>query len=188
MKSPNPRTHILAAALLLLPACAAASAQTSPKPRPPVVRGDPIRVVAPASDPSQWREFKSEAGGFKVKLPGTPTVRESPLHKGPVTFARRTHSVAAGDMRMEIEYFDTQPGYITPDLSLEGGISGLVNAMTADGARLLTRGAFTHRGCAGREATLAPPSPPGRKPGFVWGRIYTSGERVFVTLFAGFED
>src|SRR5688500_10516113 len=141
MKSLNPRTHILAAALLLLSACAVALAQNRPKPRSPTVR-DPVRVVAPAFDPSQWGEFKSEAGGFKVKLPGTPTVREIPLHKGPVTFARRTHAVAAGDMRLEIEYFDTQPGYITPDLSLEGGISGLVNAMTADGARLLTRGAF----------------------------------------------
>lgn len=188
MKSLSPRTHIFtAAALLLLSGGGGAFAQTRPKPRPPAVRA-PVRVLAPAAAPAQWGEYRSEAGGFKVRLPGAPAVNDGTMQKGPVTHARRSHAVMAGDMRIELDYFDTPPGYITPDLSLEGGVSGLVNAMTADGARLLTRGAFTHGGCEGREATLALYAPAGLKPGFAWGRIYASGQRVFILLFTGFED
>lgn len=191
MKSLRPRTHIFTAAALLLLAFggAGAFAQTRPKPqpRPPGVR-DPLVVLAPAPDPSRWGEFKSQAGGFKVKLPGTPAVKEAPFQKGPMTFARTMHHAVAGDMRIELEYFDAPPGYITPDLSLEGGVSGIVNALAAEGARLLARGAFKHRGCDGREATLALPAPAGLKPGFAWGRVYVSGDRVFALLFSGFED
>ena len=81
-----------------------------------------------------WRDFKSEDGGFSIKFPGSPKVDKSDLHLGPVALTRHTHSLLIGDMSFDIDYMDLAPGS-DPDAAMEGGVSGLIRSMTARGAR-----------------------------------------------------
>ena len=72
-----------------------------------------------------WREFKSEAGGFSIKLPGEPKVSDLPLEKGPLTLMRHSHVISVAGFPLDIEYVEMPRGFHNPSLSLEGGISGL---------------------------------------------------------------
>jgi hypothetical protein len=196
MKSLHPRTHFFVALVLLLALCAHARGQAKPgapvitpppKPAPLPTRPGPIILADPVVQ-SEWREFKSEAGSFKVKFPGTPKLSQTPFQKGPLSLTRQSHTVAFGGSQFEVDYVDTPAGYLEPDLSLEGGISGMINAMTGKGARLLTKESVARGNCEGREATLALPNPGGHKDGFAQGRIFTSGQRFYILMFVGMED
>jgi len=137
----------------------------------------------------EWREFTSEAGGFSVKFPGTPVVGQAPIEKGPVTFTRFTHSLEIGKgLSFEADYMDTPPGYGEADLSLEGGISGLIRSMTTSGATLLTKDTIVRGTCEGREATLLLHPPGSSKTGFGQGRIFNSGQRFYFMVFVSSED
>jgi hypothetical protein len=139
--------------------------------------------------PVEWREFKSEAGGFTVKFPAAPHVAQSPLNKGPVALVRHAHTVTLGsEIEFEVDYLDMPAGDMDPDLSLEGGISGMTRAMEGRGARVLTKETVTRGNCEGRDATLSLPNPASREPGFARGRIFTSGQRFYVLMFVGQED
>jgi hypothetical protein len=178
MKSSHPVTRLfLALALLLGCAAAAAARQTPPPPRP--------RAAPRAVGPVRWQEFKSEAGGFRVKLPAPPKIGQQPLQKGPITFMRHTHEARHGDYRFQIEYVDLPAGYDDAELTLEGGVAGLTQAMTADGARLLTREKITRGTCEGREVTLDLPPRGGSRAGFAHGRTFRSGPRMYLLLFVG---
>src|SRR5436853_6872979 len=127
MKSPHPRTDFFAALVVLLAYSFAATGQTTnsgPAPAPgPVVINVPQQTV-------EWREFKSEAGGFSVKFPGVPRVEHVSFNKGPVELMRHTHTASvAGNVQFEVDYVDMPAGFNDPELSLEGGISGLTHPL-----------------------------------------------------------
>jgi hypothetical protein len=137
----------------------------------------------------EWREFVSEAGGFSVKFPGTPVTGRATIEKGPLTINRFTHSLELGKgLSFEADYMDTPAGYDDSDLSLEGGISGLIRSMTAKGATLLSKDKIVRGTCEGREATLLLHPPGSPKTGFGQGRIFNSGQRYYFMVFVGSED
>jgi hypothetical protein len=137
----------------------------------------------------EWREFTSEAGGFSVKFPGTPVIGRAPIEKGPLTINRFTHSLEIGKgLSFEADYMDTPAGYDDSDLSLEGGISGLIRSMTTNGATLLSKDKIVRGTCEGREATLLLHAPGSSKTGFGQGRIFNSGQRYYFMVFVGSED
>jgi hypothetical protein len=147
-------------------------------------RAQPHSETAP-----EWRAFTSEAGGFSVKFPGTPVVGRAALDKGPMSFTRFTHSLELGKgLSFEVDYMDTPSGYGEADLSLEGGISGLIRSMTASGATLLTKDTIVRGTCEGREATLLLHQPGSSKTGFGQGRIFNSGQRYYFMVFVSSED
>jgi hypothetical protein len=170
MKSRHPRTESWPALVLLLICVSVNLAQ----------------VKTPAG--LEWREFKSEAGGFTVRFPGTPVVGTAETNKGPLHLTRYTHSLSLSpDLSLELDYMDTPAGG-DADISLEGGISGLINSLAAGGATLLTRETITRGSCEGRDATLALPNAPGSKPGFGEGRIFSSGQRFYFMVFISKHD
>src|SRR5256714_11523130 len=185
MKSPHTRTDFFAAHVLLLALCSAASGQTTNNGPPPapghVVINVPQHTV-------EWREFKSEAGGFSLKFPGVPRVEHVSFNKGPVELMRHTHTASVGgDVQFEVDYVDMPAGFNDPDLSLEGGISGLTHALEAQGARVLTKEKVVRGSCEGRDTTLFLPHPP-RRGGFAQGRAFGSGQRYYFLMFVGEED
>src|SRR5947209_184708 len=126
MKSPHPRTHFFAALVMLLAFWSVASAQTTNSAPAP-------RQSAP-QQPVEWREFRSEAGGFTVKFPAVPRVEQVSFNKGPITLVRHTHTASVGgQIQFEVDYVDMPAGFNDPDLSLEGGISGLTHALEGQG-------------------------------------------------------
>src|SRR5919205_1072179 len=109
MKRPHPRTYFFAALVLLVAFQAAALGQAKTSapivatPTPPTATthtpyGDLI-VKPPSVEENsvEWREFKSEAGGFSVKFPGVPRVEHVSFNKGPVELVRHTHTASLGD-------------------------------------------------------------------------------------------
>jgi hypothetical protein len=147
------------------------------------------RAQSKPEDLPEWREFTSEAGGFSVKFPGTPVVGRSPVEKGPVSLTRFTHSLEIGKgLSFEADYMDTPPGYGDSDLSLEGGISGLIRSMTAGGATLLTKETIVRGTCEGREATLLLHYPGSSRTGYGHGRIFNSGQRYYFMVFVSNDD
>jgi hypothetical protein len=82
---------------------------------------------------------------------------------------------------MEVETADT-------DLTMEGGISGLIRSSTARGATVITNEKIVSGSCEGREATLVLTNQAPRKPGFEQARIFNSGSRYYFMVFVGRED
>jgi hypothetical protein len=161
----------------------------SPSPRD-IPYGDPRGahgVLPPV--PAEWREFKSEAGGFAVKFPVAPHVEQMPLNVGPLSVTRHTHiAVVAGGMMFEVDYMDMPAGFGDPALAFEGGIGALVSSMTARGATVLSKETVTRGTCEGREATLLLPGTTGRGRGFAQARIFSSGQRYYMLFFNADED
>src|SRR5947209_7369568 len=97
MKSPHTRTYFFAALIVLLAYSFSATGQTTngapATARTPQGRGG--GVVAPPQ--VEWREFKSEAGGFSVKFPSVPRVERVSFNKGPLELVRHTHMASLGD-------------------------------------------------------------------------------------------
>jgi hypothetical protein len=158
MRSVNTRTFLL----VLLALCAAARAASARQ--------------------FDWREFKSEAGGFSIKFPGVPRVSQVPMVKGPITLTRHAHMLTAGGYEFEMAYVDMPAGNNEPELVLEGGISGITNTFQSQGGRVLSKNRVTRGTCEGLEATfeLAPSS--GAK-GYAHARIFNSGQRYFLVVF-----
>jgi hypothetical protein len=197
MKSPHSRTDFFAALVLLVVFQTAALGQLKtgdPVVAPPTPTRTPTDIPfgiqrSVETGPIQWREFKSEAGGFSVKLPGEPRLGQVPFNMGPISFKLYTHAVGFGDLfQFEVDYADFPAGYNNPDLSLEGGINGLTREPLQQGATLLSKGAITRGTCEGREATLALPRRANGKQGFRQGRIFNSGQRYFFLVFTAMED
>src|SRR5438128_948357 len=134
-----------------------------------------------------WRDFKSEDGGFSIKFPGSPKVDKSDLHLGPVALTRHTHSLLIGDMSFDIDYMDLAPGS-DPDAAMEGGVSGLIRSMTARGATVLTTENVTRGSCSGREITLSIVNPGTAKRGFSDTQVFGSGLRFFTIVFNARSD
>src|SRR5437868_5937498 len=117
MKSPHTRTYFFAALALVVAFQTAALGQAKtaapvaqpPKPKPTPIDipyGEPrdIPSAVPTS-PVEWREFKSEAGGFQVKFPGVPHVEDISFSKGPVELVRHTHTFSLGrQIQFEVDY------------------------------------------------------------------------------------
>src|SRR5205085_3359782 len=189
MKSPHTRTYFFAALVVLLAYSFSATGQTTSG-APATARtpqGQGGGVAAPTQT-VEWREFKSEAGGFSVKFPGVPRVERVSFNKGPLELVRHTHMASLGDAaHFEVDYVDMPAGFNDPDLSLEGGISGLTHALEAQGARVLTKEKVVRGSCEGRDTTLFLPHPP-RKEGFAEGRAFGSGQRYYFLMFVGEED
>jgi hypothetical protein len=199
MKSPHTRTYFFAALVLFVAFQAAALGQTksnAPDPPPPkpmprdIPYGIPTAPPRPAqTGPVEWSEFKSEAGGFSVKFPAAPRVGQVSFNKGPVALTRHTHTASLGsEIQFEVDFVDMPAGYNDPDLSLEGGISGLTHAMEVRGARSLTKETVVRGKCEGRDTTLSLPNTPPRRDGFAEGRIFSSGQRYYFLIFIGEED
>lgn len=168
-RSPSPGTLLL----VLLALCAAAR-------------------VAPGQQAAakfEWREFRSEAGGFSVKFPSEPRVTPVPFVKGPFTFTRHAHTAeaGAGAYEFEVDYIDLPAGYDEPELSLEGGIVGFVRHVESSGGRMLTNTKVVRGTCEGRDATGSMPSGAG-KPRFAQARVYNSGQRFYFAIFSARED
>lgn len=134
-----------------------------------------------------WRDFKSDDGGFSIKFPGPPKVDKSDLHLGPVTLTRHMHSLEIGDMSFDAEYSDLAQGS-DPDASMEGGVSGLIRTMTARGATVLTSETVTRGSCSGREVTLSLVNPGAAKRGFSDTQVFESGLRFFTIGFTARYD
>lgn len=184
MKSPNARTLCAAALALLLALAAPAAAQQPPPPPPPKPRPQ-----SEAPQPIRWQEFRSEAGGFRVKLPSAPKISAEPFTRATLSFTRHTHEAAHGtEHRFEVDYIDLPRGYDDPALTLEGGIAGLVQSMTANGARVLTRETVTRGTCEGRDVTLELPPRGPLRSGFAQGRTFRSGQRMYLVFFISFAD
>lgn len=167
MKSTRTKTLFLSLLVLVGAAQAAAGRQAAPK--------------------LDWREFNSEAGGFTVKLPGTPRITHPQMVKGPLNISRNLHEVIIGSSyRFEVDYMDMPAGYSEPDIALEGGISGLVNPLVADGGRVLTNDKVVRGTCEGREVTGTVPR--AGKTNFVHGRVFASGQRYFMLVFVAADD
>ena len=180
MKRPHARTR-LAFALALLHALAASAAAQGPPPPP--------KPRATQAAPIRWQEFRSEAGGFRVKLPSAPKISRAPFRKATITFERHSHEAAHGDeYQFQVDYVDLPAGYDDPELTLEGGIAGLTQALTSAGAHVLTRGPVTSGTCAGREVTLELPPRGGLRGGFAQGRTFRSGQRMYLLFFVGLAD
>jgi hypothetical protein len=144
-------------------------------------RGASGRQAASALD---WREFKSEAGGFSVKFPGAPRVTSAPMVRGPLNLTRHMNIVTAGGYMFEVDYVDFPAGYDEPELALEGSISGITRAIEARGGRALTKVKVVRGTCEGLEATFAL-SPTSGQDGFAQARAFNSGQRYyFVAFFA----
>ena len=137
----------------------------------------------------EWREFRSEAGGFSVKLPSEPRVTPVPIVKGPFTFTRHAHTAAAGGgaYEFEVNYIDLPAGFDEPELSLEGGIVAFVRFAESSGGRVLTNTKVVRGTCEGRDATASTPSGAG-KSRFAQARVYNSGQRFYFALFSARED
>jgi hypothetical protein len=141
------------------------------------------------SVPVEWREFKSEAGGFTVKFPTAPHVEQMPLNVGPISLTRHTHvALAEGGMMFEVDYMDMPAGYSDPALMFEGGIGALVGSMKGRGATVLSKETVARGTCEGREATLLLPATKGRGRGFAQARIFNSGQRYYMLFFNAGED
>lgn len=136
----------------------------------------------------EWREFKSETGGFTIKFPGSPTLQDYPFQKGPLNLTRHAHSLAHESFVFHVEYTDYPKGYVDPSLSLEGGISGLRHTIVNDGGTLLAETSVARENCAGREATfLFQPKRPNH-PQFWHARIFLSGHRMYLMIFTADDD
>lgn len=185
MKSPHSRTDffvVLATLLLFVALQQTTSAQAKPGDIPFGQPTEPSREIV-------WQEFKSEAGGFTVKLPSAPVAREVPFKKGLLTLKLNVNTVRVGSAYyFEVDYVDFPAGYNNPDLSLEGGISGLIHDDLARGATLIKKENVTRGTCEGREAALSLPGRGGGKTGFMQGRIFNSGQRYFFIVFTASED
>ena len=172
MKSLPPRTQFFALFVLL---CASASAASGQGGRP-----------APQLN---WQEFTSEAGEFTAKFPSRPTLKQVPFTKGPLNFVRHVHeATVAGEYTFELDYIDMPAGYNDPELTTEGGITGMTRGMVEKGARVLTNTKVTRGTCEGREATLALPNPSRGGDAFAQGRIFSSGQRYYLLIFVGERD
>lgn len=179
MKTPHSRTRRRAAAALALLIALAAPARAQQQPQPKPTQGAPAR----------WEEFRSGAGLFRVKLPSPPKVGKKSFTKGPLTFERHTHESWHGEAyNFQVEYMDLPAGLDDPELTLEGGIAGLAQFMTAEGARVLTRGKVMSGPCEGRELTLELPPKGHERGGFAQGRTFRSGQRIYVLFFIGLAD
>jgi hypothetical protein len=199
MKSLPARTNFFAvvAATLLLSTAAFAQTTEPPKTVPtpsPTPKDIPYGLPRGAHGvlptvPVEWREFKSEAGGFTVKFPAAPHVEQVPFTVGPVSLTRHTHvALVEGGMMFEVDYMDMPAGYSDPALAFEGGIGALVGSMTKRGATVLSKGAVASGTCEGREATLLLPNATGRGRGFTQARIFGSGQRYYMLFFNADED
>jgi hypothetical protein len=102
---------------------------------------------------------------------------------------RHVHEASAhGLYTFEIDYMDLPAGYNDPDLSTEGGITGMTRSMVADGGRVLTNGAVRQGTCEGRAVTVALPNRATGRDGFAHARVFTSGQRYYFLIFAGESD
>lgn len=150
--------------------------------------GVPVNGQTPATSSLDWREFKSEAGGFSIKFPGAPTIQELSLQKGPVTLTRHAHALSLEDFVFHVEYVDYPKGYNDPSLSMEGGISGFKHAIQNDGGSVLSESTLTRGNCEGREATFLFRPKRANHSEFSQGRIFVSGERFYLMMFATEND
>ncbi|HZT57668.1 MAG TPA: hypothetical protein VFA21_03480 [Pyrinomonadaceae bacterium] len=188
MKSLLARTNFFAVIAAALVLSTAASAQTNEPPPPPPAPAHGGGVAIKAG-PAEWREFKSEAGGFTVKFPAAPHIEEMPYKIGPVAFTRHAHvAFVEGGMTFEVDYADMTAGDSDPALVSEVGIGALVSGMTSHGATLLSSGTVVRGTCAGREATLSLPARQGRGSGFMQARVFISGRRYYALFFNAAED
>jgi hypothetical protein len=146
------------------------------------------RAQSKPGDLPEWREFKSEAGGFSVKLPGTPKLSQSSFEKGSTTFTRFSHSLQVAHLSFDVDYMDLPPGYGDADLSLEGGISGMIQSMTIRGATLLTKETIVRGTCEAREASLSLNNPSSAVRGYGAGRVFNAGQRYYFMVFVSRED
>jgi hypothetical protein len=188
MKSLPARTNFFAVIAALLAFSTASFAQSDepppPPPAPPHGGGVAIKL-----SPVEWREFKSEAGGFTVKFPAAPHVEQIPFTVGPVSLTRHAHvAFVEGGMMFEVDYTDMPAGYSDPALAFEGGIGALVGGLTSRGATVLSRETVVRGTCEGREATLSLPPTAGRGRGFVQARVFGSGQRYYAIYFSVAED
>jgi len=135
-----------------------------------------------------WRTFKSEAGDFTMKFPGTPEIQQLSGQRGPVAYTRHLHTLRVEPFVFHVEYADYPKGYSDPSLSLEGGISGFKHAILKDGGSQLDEGSISRGGCEGKEATfLFRPKRPDH-PQFWHGRIFASGQRFYLMMFTADDD
>ncbi len=170
MKSLFSRTQFFALCVLLCASASAAFAQTNPPPAPPLV----------------WKDFTSGDGTFKAKFPSPPKFREAPFKKGPVNFVRHVYEASVpGLYTFELDYMDMPAGYNDPDLSTEGGITGMTRSLVEKGGRVLTNTQVRQGTCDGREATVAIPNPSKGSDAFAHGRIFNSGQRYYFLVFVG---
>lgn len=135
----------------------------------------------------EWREFRSEAGGFSVKLPGNPKIQTTDGNVGPVSYKRYIHLLSIGSFTFEVDYIESPTGS-SADLSVEGGIAGFINKLTADGATLLSKDTVTRGACVGRDATLSLRNSTAPYKGFAQGQAWSSGSRYYVLTFFSKED
>lgn len=134
-----------------------------------------------AKKPIEWVEFKSAEGGFSVKFPGTPRLRQDPHERGPISFTRYTHTLLLDSSSFEVDYMDMPAGSQGADIVFEGGVSGFTRPMLAAGGTLLTNETVVRGTCKGRDVTVL--NPKSGKPGFARARLFNSGQRYYFIVF-----
>lgn len=121
-----------------------------------------------------WTEYRSEAGRFRVVLPGAPQEKSDPVTEGPAA-PGTNHIVSAIANRQVflVAYSDYRPDFTFDSTAeLNANRDNFVKGIEAN---LLTTGPATTSGITGIEITA-------EKPGqfFVRGRIFNRGKRPYM--------
>jgi hypothetical protein len=145
-----------------------------------------VQVPAPAAARAPAKPFVSEAGGFRIDLPGDPVEQvktaDSPLgplefHIFAVTHGGATYAASYNDMPEVLALAD-------PDRALEGGVEG---ALKNTRGKLLIKRNIAIDGHPGKEFTSHVPGLPGTTH-CNRARLYLVRTRLYQVVLAGTEE
>ncbi len=146
-------------------------------PTAPLILALALATQAPA------KPFVSEAGGFRVALPGTPKekVQSVPGINQPIEI--RMFLVERGDASYGATFCDYPEAIALadPDRVLEGGIEGALKNLKG---KLLAKRNITLQGHPGREFS-ASFTAPNKAPGLYRARAYLVGARLYQVILCG---
>jgi hypothetical protein len=175
MNSSSNSKRLFACLALLLAHFAAAPGQT---PRP--------QTGGTGVAPAEWREFTSEEGRFKVRLPAEPQYEKMPFKLADaITADQHMYFVQHGDTAVfMVAYMDLPPGGgKNPESSIEGAIIGATRGIVGEGGRVLSTGKVSRGPCEGRMITAATRDSATGQPTFRRGEVFRSGLRAYILLF-----
>lgn len=145
-----------------------------------------LALAGQAPGPVPAKPFVSEAGGFRVELPGTPKeqVRTADSPLGPLEF--HIFVVTHGGATYSASYneFPEAIALSEPDRALEGGVEG---ALKNTKGKLLVKRDIAIGGHPGKEFTSRVPGLLGTTQSYR-ARIYLVGTRLYQVVLCGPEE
>ena len=133
-----------------------------------------------------WREFTSEAGAFSVRFPGVPEAQTLTRESFGAMITMRQHILDRAGR--EADYFEASymdlPNASEADLLADITIDNINRTLAGRGGRITQRSPVRLDECEGREFTGQDAG-----SGFMLGRIFISGARMYVLVYsAGSQD